>query len=69
LQDIAKTSSESDDTLRNLVMMGYKLDEASIAIERLGVFCFHLYVSLACYFANSLSSIDFEHMDLCPLSS
>ena len=26
--------------------MGYKLEEAIIAIERLGVFCFHLYIGV-----------------------
>jgi len=88
LQEIAKGTSENDDTLRTLVKMGYKLEEALIAIERLGLFCFHLNVSvgglLACYSAknenfvffifvacmiHSLSSLDFEHMGLCPLNS
>ncbi|KHN27446.1 DNA (cytosine-5)-methyltransferase DRM2 [Glycine soja] len=35
-EEIAKTMSENDDTLRSLVKMGYKQVEALIAIERLG---------------------------------
>lgn len=48
--------SENDDTLRSLVKMGYKQEEALVAIERLGVFCMmHSYVwleLLACYFCK-----------------
>ncbi|RZB45856.1 DNA (cytosine-5)-methyltransferase DRM2 isoform B [Glycine soja] len=35
-EEIAKTMSENDDTLRSLVKMGYKQEEALVAIERLG---------------------------------
>ncbi|QCD95253.1 hypothetical protein DEO72_LG5g3346 [Vigna unguiculata] len=35
-EEIAKSSSQNDDTLQTLVKMGYKLEEAIIAIERLG---------------------------------